>query len=127
MRRNGPDIDMTPLLDVLFILIIFFVLTSSFAGLNLKDVLLPSGKGSAVTEGMTKTITVAVLKDGSLRVDNRPMSFEGLKDLVKGNGKGCKVLLGAHRDAPYGRVAQALEALQSLGVTSVGLLTEEPR
>src|SRR6056297_1799342 len=59
-RRNLPEIELTPLIDVLFILIIFFVLTTSFIR-NQVNVDLPGGTGSPVKG---KPAVIAVTEEG---------------------------------------------------------------
>ena len=110
--------DMTPMLDVLFMLIIFFVLTTSFARLETQRVDLPKGRGER-TE--VKAAVITITSNGEILLDGKPSSLGELKTRLRGHPR---VLLGAHRGVPYGRVAELLSALRSAGVESAGLLLE---
>lgn len=129
MRRSRCELDLTPMLDVLLMLIIFFVITSSFNRLTLNEVSLPRSKGNISGDETSAALTIVVQKDGYVEVNNRRLSPGELKDLVKSRRQdtNAKILLGAHKDAPYGRVVQVLDILKDSGISSAGLLTEDPR
>mgnify|MGYP000044545007 CR=1 FL=1 len=72
-----PQIDLTPLIDCLFMLIIFFVLTMSFSKPVL-DIVLPQAERS-VTEMRQDEILFSVKEDGTFWLDGAPSSLEALK------------------------------------------------
>ena len=112
--------DITSLIDVMFMLIIFFVLTASFVQGKL-DVELPSGKG--VSAGAKGAVTVAVEKNGAISWAGKAVSKEELAELAKRIGA-REVLVAGDRGAPYGMVAEVLSILRGAGVTSAGLLMQ---
>lgn len=67
--RRKVDLDITPLIDVLFMLIIFFVLTTSFVQGKV-EVDLPQGEGTPPREG--RTLLVSVRADGTILWDGVP-------------------------------------------------------
>ena len=120
--RRGIALDITPLIDVLFMLIIFFVLTATFlSGQIVVD--LPQGEG--VREGTGGSLLLTVNADGGLLWGNREIGREELPDLVHStlDGKG-QILVAADRSSPYGDVAEVLDLLRRLGVSSAGLALE---
>jgi biopolymer transport protein ExbD len=120
-RRRGrtADIDITPLIDVLFMLIIFFVLTASFVQGRI-TVDLPQGK-SAPAEGGSVVVTVE--KDGAILWGGQGASMSELPLLAKSAGA-KEILIAGDKDAPYGVVAEVLDTLRNAGVESAGLLTQ---
>ena len=121
-RRGGIALDITPLIDVLFMLIIFFVLTATFlSGQIVVD--LPQGEG--IREGTGGSQLLTVTPEGGLLWGNREIEREELPDLVQSalDGKG-QILVAADRSAPYGDVAEVLDLLRRLGVSSAGLALE---
>ncbi len=118
--RRFADIDITPLIDVLFMLIIFFVLTATFIQGKL-DVDLPSGEGEA--SEMKNTLTLTVEKDGAIFWNGLRITQEELPELARGAGD-KDILIAGDENAPYGRVAEVLSILRKVGVTSAGLLME---
>jgi biopolymer transport protein ExbD len=117
--RGSADIDITPLIDVLFILIIFFVLTASFVQGSL-NVELPSAKAPPLKA--ERTVTVTVERDGRVLWNGSNVTKEELKSLADGI-KGRNVLIAGDKEAPYGTVTEVLAILNSRGVKSAGLLT----
>ena len=118
--RRFADIDVTPLIDVLFMLIIFFVLTATFIQGKL-DIGLPSGEGK--TSDMKSALTLTVEKDGTIFWDGIKASKEELHELAKAAGE-REILIAGDKNAPYGRVAEVLSILRKSGITSAGLLME---
>lgn len=117
--RGSADIDITPLIDVLFILIIFFVLTASFVQGSL-TVELPSGKAPPLTS--ERAVTLTIEKDGRLLWNGTGITKDELKELaVQAKDRG--VLIAGDKNAPYGSVAEVLAILNSQGVEKAGLLT----
>lgn len=119
-RRNKrhAEIDITPLIDVLFMLIIFFVLTASFVQGKL-DVQLPSGEGSSVD--MQGAVIVTVAADRKIFWNGREVTKEELKKLAAA-ANGREMLVAGDEKVPYGEVATLLSLLRKEGVTSAGLM-----
>lgn len=117
-NRRHAEIDITPLIDVLFMLIIFFVLTASFVQGKL-DVQLPSGEGSSAdTQG---AVIVTVAADRKIFWDGREVTRVELKKLAA-ESKGREMLVAGDEKVPYGDVAGLLSLLRKEGVTSAGLM-----
>ena len=117
-NRRHAEIDITPLIDVLFMLIIFFVLTASFVQGKL-DVQLPSGEGSSAdTQG---AVIVTVAADRKIFWDGREVTRVELKKLAA-ESKGREMLVAGDEQVPYGDIAGLLSLLRKEGVTSAGLM-----
>jgi len=119
-RRKFAEVDITPLIDMMFMLIIFFVLTSSFVNGKV-TVELPSGK--AVVPNIQSTVTVTVLADGTIQWDGKTVSKTELAALAR-NCKGRDVHIAGDKRVNYGAVAEILALLKHEGVNSAGLLME---
>ena len=124
MRRNKPrravDMDITSLIDVMFMLIIFFVLTASFIQGKL-DVALPDQDGKQPDP--KPAITVTVTENGAVYWAGRSVSKEELASLAE-TAKKREVFIAGDRNASYGSVAEVLAILRGAGVESAGLLTQ---
>lgn len=121
MRRRGQrraDIDITPLIDVLFMLIIFFVLTASFVQGRIEVDLPAGGAGYEYAEA----VTLSVGKSGRISWNGEEIQRADLARLARG-AKGQEITVAGDRDAAYGDVAAVLEILRKEGVGSAGLLT----
>ena len=118
--RRFADIDVTPLIDVLFMLIIFFVLTATFIQGKL-DIDLPSGESTA--SEMKRALTLTVEKDGTIFRDGVKVSREELPILARG-AREREILIAGDKNAPYGKVAEVLSILKKEGISSAGLLMD---
>ena len=117
-NRRHAEIDITPLIDVLFMLIIFFVLTASFVQGKL-DVQLPSGEGSSADTQGAVIVTVAAAR--KIFWDGREVTRVELKKLAA-ESKGREMLVAGDEKVPYGDIAGLLSLLRKEGVTSAGLM-----
>ncbi|NLL37524.1 MAG: biopolymer transporter ExbD [Fretibacterium sp.] len=120
--RRGIDLDITPLIDILFMLIIFFVLTATFVQGRM-EVELPRGDGEPQRE--SQTLLVSVTSGGTIRWGGETVLSEDLPVLAeRAVAESRDILLAGDRAAPYGVVAELLNVLSQKGLTSVGLALE---
>ena len=120
-RRNLPEIELTPLVDVLFMLIIFFVLTAVFSE-PLLPVNLPAATGERVSG---KSFTVSIDREGGLFSGDRALTREqAIERTLASFREGKRIIVAADREVPYGFVVSFLDALRSAGVDSAGLLVD---
>jgi biopolymer transport protein ExbD len=120
-KRLQPDLDLTPLIDVLFMLILFFVMTASLLQGQI-SVRLPAGQGAPIGG---RPAVIEILQDGRIRFEGSWVSREETAALALEAGKsGRELILAADRNVPYGSVASILETLRKSGVQDVGLALE---
>jgi biopolymer transport protein TolR len=118
------EINVTPLVDVcLVLLIIFMVLTPLLY--KQTDVQLPRTPGPDDIEKVERQIKVAILENGTIRVDGRSVPREHLtKTLTEMYLPDRPVLVEGDRRLPYGEVRGILELIQRAGFRQVGLVAE---
>lgn len=117
-NRGVADIDITPLIDVLFMLIIFFVLTASFVQGKL-DVKLPQGDGDP--SEARGAVVLTITKEGRIYWEGLEISRPKLAAAVRMN-RGREILVAGDEGVPYGAVASILSLLRDEGASSAGLL-----
>lgn len=104
------ELDITPMIDVTFLLLIFFMVTSTMKPTPDKDI--PRalmGKNADMGEGVVDvTIRASALSDGDIEMDDRPVSLEQLRaDLLQKTAGGeFKVMLFVERDVRSGTVGE---------------------
>jgi biopolymer transport protein ExbD len=130
---TSDDIDMTPMIDVVFQLIIFFMVASTFVDqARVFQIALPRAAGEgAVTIRTDDVPKIAVSKDGRIAMDDLPKAVAGLVDDLKAYrklrqeaGKEAVVIIAADRDARYERVIQVWNAVKSAGIDQVSFQVE---
>lgn len=78
------NIDLTPLIDVVFMLLIFFIMTTTFSKPVL-DVILPASKMAESKESQTKEIVISVTSDGKVYYNNTLIKETEIKSILDAN------------------------------------------
>jgi biopolymer transport protein ExbD len=119
-RARSADPDITPLIDMMFMLIIFFVLTAVFVQGSI-EISLPQGNPPAITQ--RDPVVITVRNDSIVLWAGMPVVSADLPDLVSAAlARSDDILIAGDKSAPYGIVAEVLDELRNLGVESVGLI-----
>jgi biopolymer transport protein TolR len=130
-RNTGPspmsDINMTPLIDVMLVLLVIFIITAPLMTSSLK---LDLPKTDAATPTAAPTfIAVSIDSSGKLFFSDDPLTREQLMQRVTAAAKGnpqLEVQLRADQKVPYGQVADLIGLVQKAGLTRIGFVTEAP-
>lgn len=119
------DINMTPLIDVMLVLLIIFMLTAPLMTSRLKLDLPKAPAPSA--EPAPLTFTVALTADGLLHLDDAVVSKEALRQQARAQAEqkpDTEVQLRADKVVPYGQVAELIGLLQQAGLSRIAFVTE---
>jgi biopolymer transport protein ExbD len=126
-------IDMTPMIDIVFQLLIFFLVTAQMAQQTRAMLDLPKEKGEESKETEQAGLTINVLADGSVVVNDAVLSLEALDRLVDdaiarmGGVAGLKPLVRADRNCDAARLNEVLGRLSARGLSAIRLATERSR
>ena len=126
MQRGRPmaDINVTPFVDVMLVLLVIFMVTAPFleGGLEI-DLPKVSSRGLDVRNGLV----VSVQKSGAVALGDQVVESASLEQALEQAGAASRpVFLKADRGVPYGTVVELIARLRRAGVTSLGLVTEPP-
>ncbi len=124
-RRESLGIDLTPVIDVVFILLIFFIVTSVFKKEELALVLdLP--KSSAKESEVSKDDIFIELSPTKLAIKGIEVSFESLEDNLKEiKDKTKPLIVRIDEKVEYKRVVKVLDLLQKYDLNNLALITEK--
>ena len=126
--HEEPEINLVPLIDVILVLIIFFVITTTFDSRSMLQLQLPSATGEPVA-AQTKALSLLVNADGRYFVDEHEVlrtDIDALKQTlsqVAGDDRERSVLLRADARTPHQAAVTALDALGQLGFRKVSIAT----
>jgi biopolymer transport protein TolR len=123
--RPQAEINVTPLVDVMLVLLIIFMVTAPLLAAGVK-VDLPQARAARPLDPR-EPIVVAIGKDGGVSVGAERVEPADLAEIVKlklGDDLSRVVHLRGDRDAPYGRIVAALDQLASHGITHIAIVTE---
>ena len=121
------DINMTPLIDVMLVLLVIFILTAPLMASSLK-LDLPRADGAAASDAPA-FVALAIDAAGGLYLDDAPAAREAVVERVRATARrnpAAEVQLRADRRVPYGRVAEVIGWVQEAGLTRIGFITEAP-
>ena len=128
-RTQGPqpmsDINMTPLVDVMLVLVVIFIITAPLMASSIR-LDLPRTDAAKPSDA-PKFITVVLDKSGGTFVDDKPLAAEQLAarllEAARQNPD-MEVQLRADRSVPYGRVVEVMGAAQKAGLNRIGFIAD---
>ena len=124
-RREDPhaELNLTNLIDVVFAIIVVFMITAPMMTRGVK-VDLPKTEAPSLEE--KELLRVTVDRNGSIFVGQSQVDLEGFGDELLRQWDGeSPVAINSDENVPYGRVMKVVSRAQALGVTKVGFLTAE--
>jgi len=120
------ELNITPLLDLVFVLLVIFIITTPQMMNNL-EMTLPSGKPPPPSKEKPKINKIAVAANGQITLNEQQVTPAELKaDLqaMKSSDPDLKVVVKGADEADYQNMVAVLDVLQQLDITKVGLATE---
>jgi biopolymer transport protein ExbD len=125
--RPMGDINMTPLIDVMLVLLVIFMVTAPLMAASLK-LDLPTSE-SATPGGDRPAVTVSLDAAGSLSLGREVIAWDRLGDELAAavrRDPRTELHLRIDQAVPYARVAELIDAAQKAGLTRIGFVTETP-
>lgn len=132
IRRSKPEVMIAPLIDVVFLLLIFYAVTTQFVTDQRLKLKLPEAKTAEQTgqgaEAKPPVITVA--SDGSVWIDGKQVPEVRLEQAVKAAVEGAKehtVIIKGDKAADYGVVIRVLDLARSAGAKTIQMSAVKPK
>jgi biopolymer transport protein TolR len=122
------DINMTPLIDVMLVLVVIFIITAPLLASSVR-LDLPK-TDAAKADGAALFVTLVLDKTGQAFINDRPVDAAELaRQLGQAAEKNpdTEVQLRADAAVPYGRVVEAIGAAQKAGLNRIGFVAEPPK
>ena len=124
-REDMPTLNLTPMIDVVFLLIIFFMVGTKFAEEERKiDVQVPSVGEAAATLMVRQKRVVSVLRDGTVLLDEQQISIPELTSALRQDQQGSHglgVTVRGDADGSFQNVASVLSACRAAGVKDMAI------
>jgi len=134
LRQPGvdePELNLTPLIDVVFILLIFFMVSTTFQKESEIKIELPEASADAVEE-KKDVLELVIDAEGRYFIEQQQVVNTELETLQKaiskflGDRTGIPVVIRADRRTPYESVVRAMDAISRLGLVQMSLATSQP-
>jgi biopolymer transport protein ExbD len=117
----GAALDITPIVDTVFNLLIFFALSLSFAatsgGINVK---LP--KAASAEPVKAEQLTINLTEDGKLYLNDKTTTLDGISETLRKNqNKESLVIIRADDSVPHGKVVELMDTARTQGFTKLAI------
>ena len=116
--REDPVVDVTPLIDIIFQLVLFFMVSTTFVTTQGIEVDLPRASAEAVLRDKGD-LRVQVTTEGSVFIDDQAVTWAQLREQVQRAARaepGTLVVIKADRDVDHGRVVAIMDLARSYGL-----------
>ncbi len=126
-RRKQKDvgIEMGPLMDIVFILLIFFVVTSSFTRETGVDVTKPQAQSASQLE--KENLLIAITREGTIHMNERQVDLASLQDILKqslAKAPDREVVVIADKESETGVLVQVIDMCNLAGVKKVSIAAQ---
>lgn len=124
-RRALSEINVTPLVDVMLVLLIIFMISAPLLTVGV-DVNLAKTEAGAMAE-QSEPLNISIRADGSIFLQDTQVPFEGLAgalEALSGAGFDKPIYIRADAETRHAVVAQVMAAVSSAGFTKVGIITD---
>jgi biopolymer transport protein ExbD len=128
-RREEPEINLIPMIDVLLVILIFMMVTTSYAKFSELQINLPEAGGSP-TDSQAKPINVAVDASEHYAINNRGLQYKGVDALAAslkeaaGGMTDPTIVINADAKAPHQSVINVMEAARRAGYGRITFTTQ---
>ncbi|MCL4801870.1 MAG: biopolymer transporter ExbD [Burkholderiales bacterium] len=129
--KEDPEINLIPMIDVLLVIVIFLVVTTTYAKFAELQISLPSAQAQQPAERPNE-INVTVSAGGQYTIEGRPMAFadaNAFAAAMTAAGAGRKdpvIVINADANAPHQSVIRVMEAARLAGFGQVSFAVESP-
>ena len=129
-QTSAPEINLIPFIDVLLVILIFLMISTTFTRYQELSITLPNAEG-AVSKGQVKDIAVAITSDGRIAINGKRVRADELSKALSAaggstnnNDKGPTVTIAADGKAPHQIVMQVMEAARNANLSNVVFATQ---
>ena len=129
--HDEPEINLIPLIDVLLVIIIFLMLTTTYAKFSGLEINLPTADASKLAE-QPNEVEVAVTAPGQVLVNKSPLSETDVKSIsdalrrAAGDNKDPVIVINADAKATHQSVVDIMQAAQMAGYPHISFATQSP-
>jgi biopolymer transport protein ExbD len=125
-KRKRPAINITSLIDVMFLLLVFFMVSTTFA--EHPAIKLELSSAGTAEPSKLEPLVLAIDKKGAMFLNGAPVDEAALRSGLKEARKpDTTLVLKADKGVPYGYVIRAMDISREVGIRRIVSLTETPR
>lgn len=126
--RTLTELNVTPLLDLAFVLLIIFMITTPLIE-NSLDLVVPTSSTAKTSVNPADVLTVEIDKNDGIKLNGEIVTLDALESglaVLHSENPATAVVVRPHRDLPIRSFIAVMDILQRTGITKVGVMTREP-
>ncbi len=126
-RTTLSDINVTPLVDVMLVLLIIFMITAPMLQQGM-DVNLPVASGTPQPQDETQ-IVLTITRKGEVYLNQTSYTLDALRPKLQAlyrTRRNRDILLRADAEVPYGTVVRVMDEVKKAGILKLGMITQPP-
>jgi biopolymer transport protein ExbD len=129
LSQTKSDINVTPLIDVLLVLLVLFMIITPILTKALENDIPKTSEETLPPEFSEKQLVLSITNDGRFQLNREEIGLSQLGGRLHGvlaaRGSGERVVfINAEDDVPYGTIVQAMDLCQGAGAENVAIITE---
>jgi biopolymer transport protein ExbD len=127
--KSQPEVNLTSLIDVVFLLLIFFMVSTSFVKQSQIAIKLPEAESAAFIEEQVERIDILItdtgtyLINGRELINNRPETIRNALRKISGGNNGLPLTISADANAKHQHVVTAMDVAGRLGFVQISIAT----
>ncbi|MDG2268471.1 MAG: biopolymer transporter ExbD [Alphaproteobacteria bacterium] len=128
-EKKNIEINVAPLIDVVFLLLIFFMLASEFTDFKTIDMISPNQSEIDQPESNLPLI-INLSEKGDITIDSKEVSFNKLTQTVKdklSNKKETKIIISTPHETKVNILIKIVDTIRGLGIENIALITKEKK
>ena len=128
-KKNNIEINVAPLIDIVFLLLIFFMLASEFTDFKTIDMISPNQSNENIQKS-DLPIIINLSEEGIIELDNVTVNLEDLSETIKiklKNSKNDKIIVSTLNETKINILIKIIDAIRSLGIENIALITKDKK
>lgn len=128
-KKKSIEINVAPLIDIVFLLLIFFMLTSEFTDFKTIDMISPNQSSTSIQKN-DLPIIINLSENGLVEIDKIEIKLEDLSETIQMklmNSKNKKIVISTLNETKINNLIIVVDTIRSLGIENIALITKEKK
>ena len=128
-KKKNIEINVAPLIDIVFLLLIFFMLTSEFTEFKNIDMISPNQSSTSIQKN-DLPIIINLSENGIVEIDKIEIKLEDLSETIQMklmNSKNKKIVISTLNETKINNLIIVVDTIRSLGIENIALITKEKK
>ena len=128
-KKKSIEINVAPLIDIVFLLLIFFMLTSEFTDFKTIDMISPNQSSTSIQKN-NLPIIINLSENGLVEIDKIEIKLEDLSETIQMklmNSKNKKIVISTLNETKINNLIIVVDTIRSLGIENIALITKEKK